>query len=105
FTNKGWMEKNPTRTPPHKDMKFVSTTSSFTKHYIPNQDERKEVNLELTMFYGGMSELSDQESIGTRWEIDAKNWQLLCRIYTLLLQNLTMRLFGQVSSSSCCKRN
>ncbi|GAB4826523.1 hypothetical protein Ancab_039985 [Ancistrocladus abbreviatus] len=99
------MEKNPTRIPPHKDIEIASIRSSFIKRYFPNENDRRRVNLEFAKFYGSTNELSDEESTRARWEMDAKSWWLLYGVYTPKLQDLVVRLLGQVSSSSCYERN
>ncbi|GAB4836514.1 hypothetical protein Ancab_001426 [Ancistrocladus abbreviatus] len=49
-----------------------------------------------------MNELSDEESIRARWEIDAKSWWLLYGVYTPKLRDHVVRLLGQVRRSASC---
>ncbi|KAH0450066.1 hypothetical protein IEQ34_020758 [Dendrobium chrysotoxum] len=105
YSSKEWLQQDPQRVSPQKDLEVSNMRKICLKRYFPNEEERRKINIELAKFFGYLEDFGDQESLVDRWRMDPKMWWLIHGASAPLLQTITIKLLGQVSSSSCCERN
>ncbi|KAL0284326.1 UNVERIFIED_CONTAM: hypothetical protein Sangu_2831700 [Sesamum angustifolium] len=77
----------------------------YLKRLFPNDDTRREVNVELARFFGCLDDFADEDSFRDRWEMDLIKWWLVHGSATPHLESISLKLLGHVSSSCCCARN
>ncbi|KAK4383468.1 hypothetical protein Sango_2771800 [Sesamum angolense] len=75
------------------------------KCLFPNNDTRREANVELARCFGCLDDFADEDSLRDRWEMDPIKWWLVHGSATPHLQSISLKLLGHVSSSSCYERN
>ncbi|KAG8387950.1 hypothetical protein BUALT_Bualt02G0074500 [Buddleja alternifolia] len=100
-----WQRQHPNLCPPHTDFEISRMRKICLRRLFPNEEERHEVNVELAKFLGCLEEFNDCISLRDRWEMDPMQWWLVHGSRAPHLQSISMKLCGQVSSSSCCERN
>ncbi|KAI0514041.1 hypothetical protein KFK09_010075 [Dendrobium nobile] len=105
YSTKEWLQEDPQRVSPQKDLEISNMRKTCLKRYFPNEEERKSVNIELVKFFSYLEDFGDQESLRDRWRIDPKMWWIIHGVSAPLLQIIAIKLLGKVSSSSCCERN
>ncbi|GAV66128.1 LOW QUALITY PROTEIN: DUF659 domain-containing protein/Dimer_Tnp_hAT domain-containing protein, partial [Cephalotus follicularis] len=104
YYSEQWLNEDPTRVPPHKDMEINERTKCIRK-YFPNLEERNKVNMEYAEFVGKNGDFRDFDSIENRYAMDPKAWWVLHGACAPMLQTIALRLLAQPSSSSCAERN
>lgn len=70
--------------------------------YFPNQDERREVNVEYSNIYLCLKDFGSVDAIHDRFIFEPLRWWTIRGSSAPKLQ---FKLLGQPSPSSCCKRN
>ncbi|KAL0418819.1 UNVERIFIED_CONTAM: hypothetical protein Sradi_1295400 [Sesamum radiatum] len=75
------------------------------KRFFPNDDTRREVNVELARFFGCLDDFADEDSLRDRWEMDPIKWWLVHGSATPHLQSISLKLLAHISSSCYCERN
>ncbi|KAL0289160.1 UNVERIFIED_CONTAM: hypothetical protein Sangu_2625700 [Sesamum angustifolium] len=100
-----WQSQHPNLTPPQSDVEISRMRKICLKCLFPNNDTRREVNVELARFFGYLDDFADEDSLRDRWQMDPIKWWLVHGSATPHLQSISLKLLGHVSSSSCCERN
>jgi len=63
------------------------------------------VNLEFVNFSGKLGDFVDKDSLRDRGKMDAKSWWIIHGSHAPILQNIALKLLGQLCSSFYCERN
>ncbi|XLS74004.1 hypothetical protein HN51_030869 [Arachis hypogaea] len=96
--------EDPTQVFLHQDIEIINKRVKCLKRYFPNEEDKRKVNIEFTKFSDSRCVFDDYDSLNYRGIVDAKFWWLIHGNKANLLQPIALRLLGQSSSSSCCKR-
>jgi len=100
-----WLSKDPSRVPPHQDVKLTNERKKCFKRYFDDVDVRRQVNLEFANFSNGREAFHNVDSLRDKGELDAKSWWLAHGAYAPTLLKIALKLLGKPSSYSCCERN
>ncbi|GAV56480.1 LOW QUALITY PROTEIN: Dimer_Tnp_hAT domain-containing protein, partial [Cephalotus follicularis] len=104
YYNEQWLNEDPTRVPPHKDMEINQERTKCIRKYFPNLEDRNKVNMEYAEFVGKNGDFRDFDSIENRYAMDPKAW-VVHGACAPMLQTIALSLLAQPSSSSCAERN
>ncbi|KAK9288101.1 hypothetical protein L1049_016548 [Liquidambar formosana] len=105
YYSEEWLNEAPNRVPPHKDLEIQEERNKCLKRYFPNAENRRVAILEYARFSGAGEGFSSFDSLHDRRGLDPKAWWMVYGAAAPLLQNIALKLLGQLCSSSCCERN
>ncbi|XP_038715219.1 uncharacterized protein LOC120008915 isoform X1 [Tripterygium wilfordii] len=105
YYSEKWLNEDPTRVPPHKDVEVARERMKCFKKYFSNSEERMMVTMEFVNFSSMSGDFADSDSIHHRNDMDPKSWWVTFGASAPLLQNLALKILVQPSSSSCAERN
>ena len=100
-----WLEEENNRKAPHQDLEITRERKNCIMKYFPNQDERREVNIEYSNFSLSLEDFGSVDAIHDRFILEPLRWWAVHGSSAPKLQALAFKLLGQPSSSSCCERN
>ncbi|KAG8376087.1 hypothetical protein BUALT_Bualt09G0027000 [Buddleja alternifolia] len=104
-STKEWQDEHPHLSPPQSDVEISNMRKLCIKRYFPNEDARRDVTTEFAKFIACLAEFGDADSLRDRLLIDPVLWWVSYGSTTPNIQSIAIKLFGQVSSSSCAERN
>ncbi|KAG8377295.1 hypothetical protein BUALT_Bualt08G0014400 [Buddleja alternifolia] len=104
-STKEWQDEHPHLSPPQSDVEISNMRKLCFKRYFPNEDARRDVTMEFAKFIACLAEFGDADSLRDRLLIDPVLWWVSYGSTTPNIQSIAIKLFGQVSSSSCAERN
>jgi len=73
--------------------------------YFDDLDVKRQFNIEFTNFSNEGEEFHYVDYLRERCKMDAKTWWTVHGARAPILQKITLKLLGQLCSSSCCERN
>uniref|UniRef100_A0A0D3CZA6 HAT C-terminal dimerisation domain-containing protein n=1 Tax=Brassica oleracea var. oleracea TaxID=109376 RepID=A0A0D3CZA6_BRAOL len=100
-----WLAEEDSRKAPHQDLEVTRERKNCIMKYFPNQDERREVNVEYSNFSLCMEDFGSVDVIHDRFILEPLRWWAVHGSSAPKLQILAFKLLGQPFSSSCCERN
>ncbi|XP_048619875.1 uncharacterized protein LOC125590365 [Brassica napus] len=100
-----WLVEEDSRKAPHQDLEVTRERKNCIMKYFPNQDERREVNVEYSNFSLCMEDFGSVDVIHDRFILEPLRWWAVHGSSAPKLQILAFKLLGQPFSSSCCERN
>ena len=105
YYNSEWLGEENNRKAPHQDLEITRERKNCILKYFPNQDERREVNIEYSNFSLSLEDFGSVDAIHDRFILEPLRWWAVHGSSAPKLQALAFKLLGQPSSSSCCERN
>nr|CAD1831664.1 unnamed protein product [Ananas comosus var. bracteatus] len=105
YYSSSWLNEDPNRVPPHRDLEISKMRNKCLKRFFPNNEERRVVNEEFANFSTAGEGFDEHDSIEDRGVLDPKKWWVIHGAAASMLQNLALKLLGQPCSSSYCERN
>ncbi|XP_022869854.1 uncharacterized protein LOC111389199 [Olea europaea var. sylvestris] len=94
YYSEEWLNEDPTRLAPHRDVEISRERIKCFKRYLSNE-ERIMVNKEYAKFSTMEDDFGDFESIHDRYRLDPKTWWVIYGACTPMLQSYALRLLGQ----------
>ncbi|KAL0370583.1 UNVERIFIED_CONTAM: hypothetical protein Sangu_0376400 [Sesamum angustifolium] len=76
-STKEWQSQHPNLTSLQSDVEISRMRKIYLKRLFPNDDTRREVNVELARFFGCLDDFADEDSLRDRWEMDPIKWWLV----------------------------
>ncbi|XP_020866146.1 uncharacterized protein LOC110224427 [Arabidopsis lyrata subsp. lyrata] len=100
-----WLGEETIRKAPHQDLEVTRERKNCIMRYFPDQDERREVNVEYSNFSLCLEDFGSVDAMHDRFILEPLKWWAVHGASAPKLQALAFKLLGQPSSSSCCERN
>ncbi|CAL9222157.1 unnamed protein product [Arabidopsis halleri] len=92
-----WLGEENNRKAPHQDMEITRERKNCIMKYFPNQDERREVNVEYSNFSLFLEDFGNVDSIHDRFILEPLRWWAVHGSSAPKLQTLAFKLLGQPS--------
>ncbi|XP_061373651.1 uncharacterized protein LOC133315984 [Gastrolobium bilobum] len=90
YYSEKWLNEDPSRVPPHKDLEINQERQKCLKRYFPNLEDRNKINLEYVDFASISGGFRDYDAMHNWYSMEPKAWWVLHGACSPMLQKIAL---------------